>query len=1032
MTTFPFNDLNNFDLNLLFQIQPADTGSPPVSDEQYDNNISNIINNNMQEFECYFDDNDNSFVKSRYYTQNQFVNDSRLFGIKDLNFLHLNIRSANKNFEQLSLILDNINTDSFVIGLTETWFTDEPHSLYSLSRHNLVFNNRVNRRGGGVALYVPTHLHYTVLNELNKMSQTVESVFIEITLPKRKNVVIGVIYRPPSSDHNMFLQEMQQLLLNPILQNKNCFFMGDFNVDLLKCNEETFSQDFFDTMLASSFIPLITRPTRLSSHSNTLIDNIFSNVDKETISGVILSDISDHCPIFARILSFFGNNSCSPAVKMVRKITPEKIIRLKDKLKLLDWSEVLVTNDTNTSYNNFMNILNNSINECIPYVQLKSDNKRKPRNPWVTKSLLKSINRKNRLYYKYRSNPNDKIREKYVKYKNTLTTLLRFEKKKYYCSKFESNLNNMKETWKVINDVLNKKKNNDKITHMKINDVITDDNQNIAKNFNNYFSQIGPNLANAIPRIEKSFKCFLTNKNPISLSFTQTNAVEVIKIVQGFKKNKSPGYDDISNDLLKEIIDEIIVPLEHVLNLSIINGQVPDKMKIAKVVPIYKKGDPLNVANYRPISLLSSISKILEKIIYDRTITFVRNCNLLSDSQFGFRQKHSTTHAILNFVNHIATAIDNHLHTLGIFLDLSKAFDTIDHEILLFKLSHYGVRGKALEWYKSYLTGRNQFVSINSANSNYASMTCGVPQGSLLGPLLFILYINDLQNSSRILSFILFADDTSVFFSHRNPDVLVNTVNTELASINQWICCNKLSLNVQKTQCMLFSNSVSFLPSNVSLNDSVIQMVDSTKFLGLYIDNKLSWKEHIMYLSKLSSRNVGVINKLKFSFPSNILLNLYNTIVLPYLNYGLLVWGNSTRNQMDRLLLLQKRIMRIVCHQNRLAHTNALFYSTKVLKIYDLYNLRLGCFMYQLNQGELPTPLALLFSKNESFHNYPTRQSSSYHLPMLRTLYKQKTIIYTGPQFWNSLQDPWKQSPSLPSFKRILKINQLNAYNDPI
>ena len=458
---------------------------------------------------------------------------------------------------------------------------------------------------------------------------------------------------------------------------------------------------------------------------------------------------------------------------------------------------------------------------------------------------------------------------------------------------------------------------------MKINDVITDDNQNIAKNFNNYFSQIGPNLANAIPRIEKSFKCFLTNKNPISLSFTQTNAVEVIKIVQGFKKNKSPGYDDISNDLLKEIIDEIIVPLEHVLNLSIINGQVPDKMKIAKVVPIYKKGDPLNIANYRPISLLSSISKILEKIIYDRTITFVRNCNLLSDSQFGFRQKHSTTHAILNFVNHIATAIDNHLHTLGIFLDLSKAFDTIDHEILLFKLSHYGVRGKALEWYKSYLTGRNQFVSINSANSNYASMTCGVPQGSLLGPLLFILYINDLQNSSRILSFILFADDTSVFFSHRNPDVLVNTVNTELASINQWICCNKLSLNVQKTHCMLFSNSVSFLPSNVSLNDSVIQMVDSTKFLGLNIDNKLSWKEHIMYLSKLLSRNVGVINKLKFSFPSNILLNLYNTIVLPYLNYGLLVWGNSTRNQMDRLLLLQKRIMRIVCHQNRLAHTNA-------------------------------------------------------------------------------------------------------------
>ena len=310
--------------------------------------------------------------------------------------------------------------------------------------------------------------------------------------------------------------------------------------------------------------------------------------------------------------------------------------------------------------------------------------------------------------------------------------------KKYYCSKFESNLNNIQETWKVVNNVLNKEKNYNNITHMKINDVLIDDNLNIATNFNNYFSQIGPNLANAIPRTEKSFKCFLKNENSNSLSFVQTNANEIIKIVQGLKKKKSSGYDDISNDLLKEIINEIIVPLEHVLNLSIINGEVPEKMKIAKVVPIYKKGDQLDIANYRPISLLSSISKILEKIIYDRTITFVRNCELLSDSQFGFRQKHSTTHAILNFVNHVATAIDNHLHTLGIFLDLSKAFDTIDHEILLYKLSHYGVRGKALEWFRSYLTGRRQFVSINGTNSNYANMTCGVPQGSLLGPLLFI------------------------------------------------------------------------------------------------------------------------------------------------------------------------------------------------------------------------------------------------------------------------------------------------------
>ena len=194
---------------------------------------------------------------------------------------------------------------------------------------------------------------------------------------------------------------------------------------------------------------------------------------------------------------------------------------------------------------------------------------------------------------------------------------------------------------------------------------------------------------------------------------------------------------------------------------------------------------------------------------------------------------------------------------------------------------------------------------------------------------------------------------------------------------------------------MLFSNSVSVLPGHISLDDNLIELVDSTKFLGLFIDNKLSWKKHIIYLCKLLARNVGVINKLKTCFPTDILLSLYSTLILPYLNYGILAWGNSSRLQLDKILLLQKRAMRTICHKHRLAHSNLLFHSNKVLKIYDLYSLRLGCMMYQLNLDELPHALTLLFSKNDNFHNYPTRQSSLYHLPMLRTLYKQKTLIYT-------------------------------------
>ena len=550
----------------------------------------------------------------------------------------------------------------------------------------------------------------------------------------------------------------------------------------------------------------------------------------------------------------------------------------------------------------------------------------------------------------------------------------------------------------------------------------------IAEEFNNYFVNIGPNLAQNIPDADLDFKHFLKMRNPQSMFLDPILEHEILDIVNNLKINKSPGYDCITNFLLKHIIGDIVSPLTHILNLSIRNGIVPDKMKIAKVIPIFKKGNAQEVGNYRPISLLTSFSKILEKIIYKRTISFLTEFDILSRTQFGFRQKHSTTHALLKFLDKVAHSIDNKLHTIGIFLDFSKAFDTINHKILLQKLFHYGIRGKALEWFDNYLTERKQYVNINGQDSYQRLISCGVPQGSLLGPLLFIIYINDFQYSTELMSFILFADDSNIFFSHRNPQSLLSIVNNELKLVQNWINANKLSLNVDKTHYILFSNSLKSLPGNVLIDNTTLNQVKSTKFLGIYIDSDLSWKIHIDYLCKLISRNTGILYKLKHDFPKQILLSLYTTLILLYLNYGILAWGNGTKTQQEKILTIQKRAIRNINHVGFLSHTRPLFLKNKLLRIDDIHVYNLGIFMHKLSVGEIPVEIAELFDKNSTIHSYPTRQSTLFHLPRTRTLFAQKTVIYTGPKLWIDLPKVIIESTSLYTFKRKLKCHLLKKY----
>ena len=408
------------------------------------------------------------------------------------------------------------------------------------------------------------------------------------------------------------------------------------------------------------------------------------------------------------------------------------------------------------------------------------------------------------------------------------------------------------------------------------------------------------------------------------------------------------------------------------------SGVFPDKLKISKIIPIHKSDDASLVQNYRPISILPALSKIFERAVYNRIFQFLTDNNILFHHQFGFRPGHSTSHALINLVNKITTAVDSNKYLAGVFLVLSqKAFDTLDHDILLTKLEAYGITATALKWITDYFRNRKQFVQINESNSNVCNQICGVPQGSILGPLFFIIYINDLPNSSRDLDFILFADDTSTFLEHNDPQTLINILKDELQNVSAWLIANKLSTNVKKTKLMIFRPRQKSLPEirPLILDNNLIEQVEDPKFLGVYIDQHLTWKTHINYICTKISKSIGLLYKARFYLPSNSLLSLYYTLIYPYLTYCNLVWASTYVSNLQRIYLLQKRAVRSISKADYKAPSKPLFTKLNILDIFSIYSLQVGTFMYHYHNNMLPLSFCQTFQTGNQLHRYSTRHS---------------------------------------------------------
>ena len=594
----------------------------------------------------------------------------------------------------------------------------------------------------------------------------------------------------------------------------------------------------------------------------------------------------------------------------------------------------------------------------------------------------------------------------------------------------------MKKLWSCIKTIISHKSSSSPaINKVKDKDGrVTSDPSQMSNIFNDFYVNIANEITKTIPLTPKAPLDYLTKRVSNSLFLAPVTQIEVEDIISILNPSKSVGPNSMPIRLLKVIGSSISPLLALLVNQSFQSGTFPNKLKIARVISLFKKGNPELPSNYRPISLLPIFSKIFEKLMYKRLYRFLEIHKVLYSLQFGFQENHSIDHALVSLTEAIRNTLDNKRFGCGIFIDLQKAFDTVNHAILLSKLEHYGVRGCALEWFRSYLSDRNQYVSLNGSNSDLLSVTCGVPQGSVLGPLLFLIYISDLPNSYKRLTFYLFADDTNIYHESQDFANLTKTVNKEPRLVKKWLDANKLSLNTEKTNYIIFHSSSVKVPSDavIKIGKKSIKRVKFVKFLGLLLDEHLSWKYHLSELSKKLARTCGMLFKIRNLLTLDVLICLYNALFLSFLQYDLIVWGQTYASYIEPVFRLQKKAVRAISFQPRLSPSLPIFKDLKLLKLSDIFELILLTFVFDSVNKTSPKCFHNFFIFNSSVHQYCTRQASQGHLYLTQQnslQYGLKSLRYLGAKLCNTIPTELRNAPSKISLKAKLKTQLLNKVN---
>ena len=960
--------------------------------------VINLTTASMPEYPCVYGN--DSIPNEANLSKN------KLDTLKGFRIAHLNITSLPKYIDQLRTYLVNKPVDIFTIN--ETRLDESINDVeVNIEGYNLYRRDRC-RHGGGVAIYTRDVLNVREMSPF--VPENIEAVCLEIIKPKSKPILLTTVYRPPSPNAS-FMDDLENYFHILDEQDKELILTGDLNCDLSLPVLQSHSRRLMDILELFQMNQVITAATRITGNTDSLLDIIATNrPDKVKESGVFHLGISDHSLVYMCLKISLPREK--PKIVESRNLKNYNINDFNNHISHLLSNAAWNHTDPDQSWDQFKNIFN-YVSDI--YAPIKTRKVKSTYAPWLTTEIRCEMNKRDYLKKRAVKSNSKSLHRVYKAKRNEVNKLIRSAKFRYCKDNINLNKHNPKEMWKNINHVISGKGRYSKTTTIS---AIKDDLGNtihdeklIADQLNKYFVEIGPKLSNKLPASPRVFSEYL---DPVDceFQFLMINDETVYKKIMKLKPNKGAGLDKIPQKLIKDSAVVITPYLNLIFNLSLSEGKFPDDWKKARVSPIFKSGNREECGNYRPISILSAISKIFEKIVFDQLSQYLITNKILNDYQSGFRKGYSTCSSLLRTTNEWLVNMDKGLINGVVFLDLKKAFDTVDHNILIKKLEFYGLKNNTLRWFISYLCHRKQICKVGMSVSNSENITTGVPQGSNLGPLLFLLYINDLPNCLDSSVPALFADDTNLTTSGSTASEIQDNLEIELNKVHTWLLANKLTLNVDKTEYMLIGSRqrLSQVISDpiLSMGSEGIKRTLSTKTLGVVVDECLTWKDHIDKVAKKAAKGIGMLRRSKHLFDTDTLKTIYSTFVLPHFDYCSLVWNNCSKTLQNKLQKLQNKAGRIItgdCYEtaSEIVRTKLSWDTLEARREKQLETL-----MIQIMKGNSTDYLHKFFTICTN-QTYELRSNNHVlHLPKPNTNALKRSFSYKGAAAWNNIEDKSK------------------------